>query len=91
MTSEKDNRKDGCLAVTPERKYYGRHGVFIKWTSDPKNISPATEASTFPLAKERLMNAAETLRYIRENSGIPCVHSRLCSHSTARSGSNEDT
>ncbi|KAL2173710.1 kinase-like domain-containing protein [Thermothelomyces heterothallicus CBS 202.75] len=72
MHAKEKDLEDGCFAVTFERKYYRRGGVFIKRNLRPKEYRIGYRGLHVPrLGKERLMNEAEALRYIRQNTDIP--------------------
>jgi aminoglycoside phosphotransferase (APT) family kinase protein len=66
-------REAGCFAVTPERKYYHRGGSFVKRTLRPHEYITNFHGTLHAprLGKERLMNEAESLRYIRQHTDIP--------------------
>ncbi|KAK4150136.1 kinase-like domain-containing protein [Chaetomidium leptoderma] len=64
--------EEGCFAVTCERKYYHRGGSFVKRNLRPKEYRTGARGLVVPrLAKERLRNEAESLRYIRQHTDIP--------------------
>lgn len=71
-------KEDGCFAVTYERKYYRRGNVFIKRSLRATEFRVGYRGLYIPrLAKERLINEAESLRFIRRVTNIP-VPSVLC-------------
>ncbi|MCJ1462264.1 hypothetical protein MMC07_000864 [Pseudocyphellaria aurata] len=62
----------GCLYVTAERKYYHVGDKFIKRTLRPREFITGYRGLYIPpLGKERLMNDAASIRYIREKTNIP--------------------
>jgi serine/threonine protein kinase len=68
------HREDGCFAITMERKYYHIENTFIKRSLRPREwqVSPIKGTIHVPrLGRERILNEAATLKYIRENSDIP--------------------
>ncbi|KAH6635622.1 kinase-like domain-containing protein [Chaetomium sp. MPI-SDFR-AT-0129] len=72
MATRERGLEDGCLAVTFERKYYHRGGAFIKRNLRPREYRIGYRGLHIPrLGKERLINEAEALRYIRQNTDIP--------------------
>ena len=65
-------REDGCFAVTFERKYYHRGDTFIKRCLRPEEFRIGFQGLYTPrLRKERLINEAELLRYIRQHTDLP--------------------
>lgn len=71
MTSE-PLKEDGCFAVTFERKYYHRGGAFIKRSLRPREYRTGWKGIHVPrLGKNRLINEAESLLYIRKHTDIP--------------------
>lgn len=71
-TQTEEDREDGCFAVTFERKYYQRGNSFVKRSLRPREYRTGYHGLHVPrLGKERLMNEAVTLRYIREHTNIP--------------------
>ncbi|ORY58514.1 kinase-like domain-containing protein [Pseudomassariella vexata] len=65
-------REEGCFAKTYERKYYHRHGTFIKRTLRPREFRTGHLGLHIPrVNKERLRNEAESLRFIRQHTNIP--------------------
>ncbi|KAK4141190.1 kinase-like domain-containing protein [Dichotomopilus funicola] len=72
MSTEKKDLEDGCFAQTFERKYYHREDVFIKRNLRPREYRTGYRCLHVPrLGKERLMNEAAALRYIRQHTDIP--------------------
>jgi serine/threonine protein kinase len=72
MDPKKNHQDPGCFATTFERKYYRRGDVFIKRTLRPKEFRVGFRGLHVPrLNKERLMNEAESLRFIRSKTNIP--------------------
>lgn len=70
--------EEGCFAVTYERKYYRRDNVFIKRSLRATEFRVGYRGLYVPrLAKERLRNEAESLRFIRRVTNIP-VPNVLC-------------
>lgn len=58
--------------MTFERKYYYRGGSFVKRSLRPKEYRTGFRSFYVPrLSKERLMNEAASLRYIRQHTDIP--------------------
>lgn len=65
-------KEEGCLAVTFERKYYQRGQIFTKRSLRPRGYRTGYRELHIPrVGKERLMNEAMSLRYIREMTNIP--------------------
>lgn len=72
MSADEEVREDGCFAATFERKYYSRGGAFIKRSLRPKEFRTGHRGLHIPrLRKERLLNEAESLQYIRRYTTIP--------------------
>ncbi|KAK5987160.1 hypothetical protein PT974_11278 [Cladobotryum mycophilum] len=62
----------GWFATTFERKYYSRDNTFIKRSLRPSEYRTGYRGLHVPrLGKERLMNEAESLQYIRKHTDIP--------------------
>ncbi|KAK4238547.1 hypothetical protein C8A03DRAFT_33425 [Achaetomium macrosporum] len=67
LTSE-----EGCVATTPDRKYYRRGNAFIKRCLRPSEFLPGPQGIHIPrFRKESLKNEADTLRFIRRYTEIP--------------------
>jgi tRNA A-37 threonylcarbamoyl transferase component Bud32 len=65
-------KEEGCFAITMERKYYHRGNAFIKKSLRPDEFRVGYRGIYVPrLGKERLLNEAESLQYIREHTDIP--------------------
>lgn len=65
-------KEEGSLAVTFERKYYQRGQIFTKRSLRPRKYRTGYRELHIPrVGKERLMNEAMSLRYIREMTNIP--------------------
>ncbi|KAI1499165.1 kinase-like domain-containing protein [Biscogniauxia marginata] len=65
-------KEEGCFAITFERKYYHRGGSFIKRSLRPREFRTGLRGLHIPrVGKERLMNEAESLLFIREHTDIP--------------------
>lgn len=65
---------EGCSAVTAERKYYRVGDKFIKRSLRPREFIITRDYSRIHVprvGKERIMNEAASLRYIREMTNIP--------------------
>ncbi|KAF4974680.1 hypothetical protein FZEAL_8438 [Fusarium zealandicum] len=72
MDSNKGDQDPGCFATTFERKYYRRDNAFIKRTLRHKEFRVGFRGLYVPrLIKERLMNEAACLRFIRSKTDIP--------------------
>ena len=72
MTATQETRETGCFGFTFERKYYRRDNAFIKRSLRPKEFRIGYRGLHIPrLGKERLINEAESLRYIRSHTNIP--------------------
>lgn len=72
MTDQKDVKEPGCFGITFERKYYHRGGAFVKRSLRPREYRTGFRGLHIPrLNKERLMNEAASLRYIRSNTDMP--------------------
>ncbi|KAM5352497.1 hypothetical protein ACJ41O_005219 [Fusarium nematophilum] len=72
MASKEDDQDPGCFAVTFERKYYHRGDAFIKRSLRPREFRTGFRSLHVPqLNKERLMNEAESLRYVGSKTDIP--------------------
>jgi tRNA A-37 threonylcarbamoyl transferase component Bud32 len=71
-TAPEKRLKEGCFAITFERKYYHSGGSFVKRSLRPKEYRTGFRSLYVPrLSKERLMNEADSLRYIRQHTNIP--------------------
>ncbi|KAG7135979.1 hypothetical protein HYQ45_006435 [Verticillium longisporum] len=72
MTVKQEELDDGCFATTFERKYYSRNGAFVKRSLRPREFRTGYRGLHIPrLNRERLMNEAESLRFIRSHTDIP--------------------
>ncbi|CRJ80257.1 hypothetical protein BN1708_000200 [Verticillium longisporum] len=72
MTAKQEEQDEGCFATTFERKYYSRNGAFVKRSLQPREFRTGYRGLHIPrLNKERLMNEAESLRFIRSHTDIP--------------------
>lgn len=72
MSTRRQGCEEGCVAMTLERKYYCRGNAFIKRSLRTSEYRTGHRGLHVPrLAKETLMNEAETLRYIRRHTNIP--------------------
>ncbi|KAJ0164938.1 hypothetical protein CTA2_12808 [Colletotrichum tanaceti] len=72
MPAEQEKKDDGCFATTFERKYYRRGGAFVKRSLRPREFRTGYRGLHVPrLNTERLMNEAESLRFIRLHTEIP--------------------
>jgi aminoglycoside phosphotransferase (APT) family kinase protein len=70
--------EEGCFAITFERKYYHRGKFFIKRSLRPSEFRTGYRGLHVPrLGKERLVNEAESLHFIRQHTDIP-VPTLLC-------------
>lgn len=77
--SAKPVEEEGCIATTFERKYYHRGKFFIKRSLRPTEFRTGYRGLHVPrLGKERLMNEAESLQFIRQHTDIPVP--TLCCH-----------
>lgn len=64
--------EEGWIATTFERKYYQREGVFIKRSLRPNEYRTGYRGLHVPrLGKERILNEAKSLQFIREHTDIP--------------------
>ncbi|KAK8150071.1 hypothetical protein G3M48_004275 [Beauveria asiatica] len=64
--------EEGCIATTFERKYYHRGPVFIKRSLRPREYQTGYRGIHIPpLGKQRLINEAESLQFIRQHTDIP--------------------
>lgn len=71
-SNPKPVQEEGCFVVTTERKFYEIGDKFIKRNLRPREYMTGYRGLIVPRApKERLMNEAASLRYIRENTNIP--------------------
>lgn len=71
-TNPQPVKEEGCFAVTAERKYYHVGDKFIKRSLRPREFITGYRGLHIPrVGKERLMNEAASLRYIREMTNIP--------------------
>jgi hypothetical protein len=71
-------KDEGCFAVTYERKYYRRGNAFIKRSLRTAGFCIGYRGLyILKLAKERLKNEAESLKFIRRVTSIP-VPNVLC-------------
>ncbi|KAG9254526.1 kinase-like domain-containing protein [Emericellopsis atlantica] len=65
-------KEEGWIATTFERKYYHREQVFIKRSLRPNEYRTGFRGLHVPrLGKERLINEATSLRFIRQHTNIP--------------------
>ncbi|KAJ4319930.1 hypothetical protein N0V84_006113 [Fusarium piperis] len=70
--SAKQIQEEGCIATTFERKYYHRESAFIKRSLRPNEFRTGYRGLHVPrLGKERIMNEAESLRFIKQHTDIP--------------------
>lgn len=64
--------EEGCIATTFERKYYQRGLAFIKRSLRPREYRTGNRGLHIPpLGRERIMNEAESLQFIRQHTDIP--------------------
>lgn len=69
-----DCREAECFSVTPERKYYRQGGAFIKRSLRPSEWQISHIKGTIRVprqGKERLLNEAAALQFVRESSTVP--------------------
>ncbi|KAH8751110.1 kinase-like domain-containing protein [Diaporthe sp. PMI_573] len=72
MSSEPQSTEEGCFGKTFERKYFRQQGCFIKRTLRPSEFRHGHRGLHIPRAnKERLINEAASLRYVRQHTNIP--------------------
>ncbi|KAG7140435.1 hypothetical protein HYQ45_002738 [Verticillium longisporum] len=72
MTAKQEEQDGGCFATTFERKHYSRNGAFVKRSLRPREFRTGYRGLHIPrLNKERLMNEAESLRFIRSHTDVP--------------------
>lgn len=65
-------QEEGCVAVSFERKYYRFGDTYMKRCLRPREFRTGYRGLHVPrVGKERLMNEAASLRYIREMTNIP--------------------
>ena len=70
--SEVPSLEEGCEGITFERKYYQRGLSYIKRSLRKHEYRKGYHGTYVPrLSKERLLNEAECLRYIRRMTNIP--------------------
>jgi hypothetical protein len=70
--------ESSCIGTTNERKYYHPGYVFVKRSLRPSEYRTDPQGVHVPrLAKERLINEAAALEYIRQNTDIPYVPHEL--------------
>ncbi|KAH6635196.1 phosphotransferase enzyme family-domain-containing protein [Chaetomium sp. MPI-SDFR-AT-0129] len=63
-----------CIATTKERKYYRAPAVFLKRSLRPDEYQTGADGVTIHvprLARERLMNEAAALDFVRRNTDLP--------------------
>ncbi|RKK10871.1 hypothetical protein BFJ66_g14427 [Fusarium oxysporum f. sp. cepae] len=73
MDSDRTDKEAGCFATTFERKYYRRGETFIKRTLRSGEFRRRFDGELHvpQLNKERLMNEADSLRFIHSQTKIP--------------------
>ncbi|EZF33165.1 hypothetical protein H109_06543 [Trichophyton interdigitale MR816] len=76
-----DRKEKDCISITHERKYY-RSGVsFIKRSLRPKEWQVSQFKGTIHVprkGRERILNEAATLQFLKENSTIPIPQLYCC-------------
>ncbi|GBF66698.1 hypothetical protein TMEN_9418 [Trichophyton mentagrophytes] len=76
-----DRKEKDCISITHERKYY-RSGVsFIKRSLRPKEWQVSQFKGTIHVprkGRERVLNEAATLQFLKENSAIPIPQLYCC-------------
>ncbi|KAF2254412.1 kinase-like protein [Trematosphaeria pertusa] len=74
VTNDMLKREENCIGITAERKYYHVDNAFIKRSLRPHEWQLSKFKGTIHVprqSKERLLNEAACLRFIRDNSDIP--------------------
>ena len=82
VTNRMLNRKkeDGCIAITAERKYYHVGETFVKRSLRPHEWQVSLQGTIHVprLGRERILNEAASLRFIREHTAIPVPTVHAC-------------
>lgn len=76
-----EQKEHGCIAITPERKYYHLGDTFVKRNLRPKEWqqNPHTGETHIPrLGRERLLNEAAAMQFIANNTTIPTAKLHAC-------------
>ncbi|THZ50791.1 hypothetical protein D6C86_10616 [Aureobasidium pullulans] len=76
-----EQKEQGCIAITPERKYYRLEDTFVKRSLRPREWqeNPRTGEMHVPrLGRERLLNEAAAMQFIANNTTIPIPKLHAC-------------
>ena len=75
-----DRREENCFAITHERKYYHVGKTFVKRSLRPREWKMSYTGKTdIPRqGRERALNEAASLTFVRENSAIPVPTLHCC-------------
>ena len=73
-------KEDGCLAISPERKYYHVGESFVKRSLRPHEWQVSLHGTIHVprLSRERVLNEAASLKLIREQTDIPVPTVHAC-------------
>ena len=73
-------KEDGCFAVTAERKYYHVGETFVKRSLRPHEWQVSLHGTIHVprLGRERMLNDAASLEYIRKHTDIPVPTVHAC-------------
>jgi len=80
-------KDEGCLGVSPERKYYSFDSVFIKRTLEPHEFMYSLRYNELVvpyIIKERMMNDAAAIEFVRQNTSIPLPKVLVAFHDNGR-------
>lgn len=77
---------EGCLGVSPERKYYEFDSVFIRRTLEPHEFmyNYNNELAVPPMIEARMMNDAAAIEFVSENTSIPSPKVLAAFHDNGR-------
>ncbi|EEQ34867.1 conserved hypothetical protein [Microsporum canis CBS 113480] len=74
-------RERDCISITHERKYYRSGGTFVKRSLRPKEWQVSQFKGTIHVprkGRERILNEAATLQFLKENSTVPVPRLYCC-------------
>ncbi|KAM5442906.1 hypothetical protein MferCBS31731_001778 [Microsporum ferrugineum] len=74
-------RERDCISITHERKYYRSGGSFVKRSLRPKEWQVSQFKGTIHVprkGRERILNEAATLQFLKENSTVPIPRPYCC-------------
>ncbi|KLO13806.1 kinase-like protein [Schizopora paradoxa] len=77
---------EGCIAVTPERKYYEFNDVFIRRSLEPHEwvYNVLNEVAVPHIIEERMMNDVLCSIFVRQNTSIPVPKVLAAFHDNGR-------